>query len=630
VLAGAGGAVAAWVGAAIATPGHSRAGTAVRTAAGRLVRLSEHNSAVWAWHVLVHGRADGPATLTVDGIPTAVESDGKRFESLVPLHAGDNLVVAKAGGDAAKVTYEVPMAARPRAVAAATVDGDEIVLDATASAPSQPTEAALVSWRWAQRGGADLVGLPADGATVKIARPSGPGPWYVDMWLTDSAGETDRSGVTLLGSADGATGGAVPAEPEESAPWVADAIVYGIVPWAFGYSGFRDIRLALPRLQKLGVTTLWMSPVFGAERYEFGYGVTDYFRIRNDYGGREQLERLIEAAHGRGMRVLFDIAANHTSNQHRYFRQAERYGARSHQWDYYQRDENGDHVYYFDWENLPNLNFDNVEVRRWIAEAMTYWMRELDIDGYRFDAAWGIRERNPDVWPELIAEMRRTKPDALLLAEASSKDEYYFEVGFDLSYDWTNELGHWAWEKVFEEPDQIVAALDDRVGLAPEQDVFRWINNNDTGERFIDRYGLELTQVAVALLFTLPGVPTLYTGDEVGASLDPYETYEPIDWTTYPELTAWYTRVIRVRSELPELTSAPFQRVSVTPADVVYAFSRGDVLVLLNFSAADVEVELTEPVSAPMLDRLNGEAIPAGPIPMPAYGARVLTPEGAA
>lgn len=253
-------------------------------------------------------------------------------------------------------------------------------------------------------------------------------------------------------------------------------------------------------------------------------------------------------------------------------------------------------------------------------------VRELDVDGYRFDAAWGIRERSPDAWPQLLAELRRVKPDALLLAGASARDAYYGETGFDLAYDWTDELGVWAWTSVFAEPDGIVERLDAALGGSPSATTFRFLNNNDTGTRFLDRYGPGLTRVAAALLMTLPGVPGVYCGEEVGASLDPYETYQPIDWSTNPDVRAWYTQLIAVRAELPALRSATYVRLAVTPAADVLAFQRGPVRVLLNFADRPVSAVVDPPAAGPLVDRLTGAVLRPGPVELPAYGAAILSP----
>src|SRR5205807_7549030 len=83
---------------------------------------------------------------------------------------------------------------------------------------------------------------------------------------------------------------------------------------------------------------------------------------------------------------------------------------------------------------------DNPEVQRLIIEASAYWVRAFDIDGFRVDAAGGPRERASEFWPRWRAELKRIKPDLLLLAEASARDHYYVGHGFDAAYDWTRSL----------------------------------------------------------------------------------------------------------------------------------------------------------------------------------------------
>ena len=84
-----------------------------------------------------------------------------------------------------------------------------------------------------------------------------------------------------------------------------------------------------------------------------------------------------------------------------------------------------------------------------MIEAFGYWVREFDVDGFRVDVAWGIRERNPDFWSEWRRALKRIKPDLLLLAEATAREPYYFDNGFDAAYDWTYRPGGWAWEIIW-------------------------------------------------------------------------------------------------------------------------------------------------------------------------------------
>ena len=188
-----------------------------------------------------------------------------------------------------------------------------------------------------------------------------------------------------------------------------------------------------------------------------------------------------------------DFVPNHTSAQHPYYLSAAQRGPASPYYDFYDRDAAGEVTTYFDWENLKNLKYDNPEVQRYMIEAFAYWVREFGIDGFRVDAAWGVRERAPEFWPRWRDELKRIDPDLLLIAEASARDPYYVIVGFDAAYDWTDKLGEWAWHDAFEEGAPTAARL--RAALIGSRSVeaerharsgalvLRFLNNNDTGER---------------------------------------------------------------------------------------------------------------------------------------------------
>ena len=420
--------------------------------------------------------------------------------------------------------------------------------------------------------------------------------------------------------------------------WIAGADVYGVVPRNFGETGgFRDVTARLGALDDLGIDTLWLSPSNATVEGDFGYAVTDYFRLREDYGTEADFRRLIREAHGRGIRVLMDFVPNHTSVAHGYFKSTAHHGRASRYWSFYDREADGEATNYFDWTHLPNLNYDNREVRRMMIEAFAYWVREFDVDGFRVDVAWGVRERAPDFWPELRARLDAIKPDVLLIAEASARDPYYFSHGFEAAYDWTDELGQWAWEGVFDAatPAQLVRRLDAALARSPRRRlVFRFLNNNDTGASFVSRYGTDMTRVAAALLLTLPGIPLIYTGEEVGASFSPYADTAPIVWRDRYSLRPHYKRLLELRNSLPALQGLGFARLRAS-APGVYAYVRSaaagrPVLVVLNFSGEPATVRLALPpaLRGPLHDRLDGRALRRGPIAVEAYGARLLSPAG--
>lgn len=329
-------------------------------------------------------------------------------------------------------------------------------------------------------------------------------------------------------------------------------VVYGLIPRNLTPPGLRGVAELVPHLKQLGVTTLWLSPIFAHPPGDFGYAMTDYVSIDPEHGTEGDLRRLVSQVHAEGMELLLDFAPNHTSDQHPFFQDVRANGVASRYRDYYVHDAAGNAEFYFEWSNLPNLNYDNPAVVQMVVESMKYWVECCDIDGYRMDAAWGIRQRTPDFWPRCVAELRRTKKDLYLLAEASALDDYYIEAGFDTAYDWTGELGQWAWTGAFDDPQRTAEVLRAALSRTPNGTVFRFLNNNDTAERFVTRYGRDTYRLALALLMTLPGVPCVYSGDEAGAEFSPYLSTGPLSWAPDPDLFDLHRQWIGLRQRLAD------------------------------------------------------------------------------
>ncbi|XXX81225.1 alpha-amylase family glycosyl hydrolase [Sorangium sp. So ce134] len=578
-------------------------------AARARLELHAGDAEVWAFSARIRGALAGPGTLEDCAIqvggdvhPAAIEQQ-RSFAADVPLLEGDNEIAARcreaAAGELAAppVTYRVRLEDAPRARARAARAGDRLVLDATGSEPSERSRAEIVAFAWSRvrdDGAAERLG---EGARIEVPAPDAGDRALYELAVRDARGRSD-------------TARAAPppeAPPGERAPaWIDDAVLYGVVPPFFGDPPLRSVRAALPALERLGVTALWLSPIFAAPEGDFGYAVTDYFSVRPDYGTEQDLRELVDDAHRRGLRVLLDLVPNHTSADHPYFKQAERHGGRAHTFAFYDRDAGGEPTHYFDWEHLPNLNYDNAEVERWMLEASLHWVRRFGIDGYRVDAAWGIQQRRSELWAPWAAELRRVSPDLALIAEASARDPYYLRHGFDAAYDWTEELGRWAWSGVFDAPRGIAARLGAALSATaaraarPER-TLRFINNNDTGARFITRHGPGLTRVAAAALLTLPGIPCLYAFDELGAEYEPYGGLAPVSLPPRGQLTRHYEQLIRLRRSLPALRSPGLLVVHAGQDDEVFAYLRhGDdasrfALVVLNFSGRPVKKRLAVP-----------------------------------
>jgi cyclomaltodextrinase / maltogenic alpha-amylase / neopullulanase len=637
---------------------------AAPTAVSVRVALAGGDADVWAWQRQVTGTLVGDcaeAYLAVGDERVALSRDGERFSALATLHEGANriaVVCRQQDGREERSnvqTYTVPLRGGPRAAIRIAIEAGQIVLDGSASQPDEASGAKIVKYLWSMRQdnpaaltspNAQKDGDQLSGERIVIEPPAADGEYYASLRVVDAAGHEDASSNYFV-----VAGGQprVPDYDKENPAWVERAVVYGVIPRKFGDPAFAGIVERLDYLKDLGVDALWLSPINKSPADDFGYAVVDYFDVNPDFGTKEDFKQLVRQAHARGIRVLMDFVPNHTSDQHPYFQDAQARGKESPYYTFYDRDEQGNPTHYFDWTNLPNLNYANPEVERFVLEAFSYWVREFDVDGFRVDVAWGVKERKPDFWPRWRRELKLIKPDLLLLAEAGARDPYYFDNGFDAAYDWTAQLGHWAWEIVFESRTLLIynlnaALTNNGQGFHPDALIFHFLNNNDTGTRFITTYGEEMTRVAAALLLTLPGLPCVYTGDEIGAWFRPYYDELPLVWKEdkYPGLRDYYKRLIALRKSIPGLHSRHWQPLQAQPDKQVYGYLRyvGEnaepALVLLNFSDQDVQAEVALPEAFAALARgpalrdvlMSEDVAVQGAAPLkialPAWGARIL------
>lgn len=420
------------------------------------------------------------------------------------------------------------------------------------------------------------------------------------------------------------------------AEWIDSAIIYGITPYIFVNSGqFSHITQKIPEIADLGVNTLWIQPVYETYERGQGYGIINYFKVRSDLGSEEDLRTLVQTAHDHELKVLFDFVPNHSSIQHPFARESVQLGEKSHYYDFYQREFDSvpysqhyhqhpeGFIRYF-WEHLPNLNYHNAEVQRWITEAGRYWIEEFDIDGYRIDAVWGVNARNPEFMQEWRRALKRIKPEVMLLGEDKASWHETFESRFDVAYDWTTSeswVSQWVWQTFFsEDSNPTIFNNDDpniRAGLLrnsltnngngyhPDAKILRFLENNDT-YRFLESHGLERTKMAAALTFSLHGIPLIFNGQEIGETRHPYQTAsiynlsESIESQSRPGLYDFYKQLIRIRTDYPAFNTDNFEEIPVEPSGAIYSFRRWhenqNILVVINLGEVTASAKLDLPV----------------------------------
>lgn len=592
------------------------------------VTFDRRGGDVWAWTKTVTGRTRcGDVSLEVDGLRSAtpVETTGTAFRATVTLAPGRNEVVAVCdGGDAARsrpLVLDARLPVRPTARVDVTVDRGTVVLDARRSDATEPDESPVVGYEWSRVPDRPAPGrtargerfTTARGRRLRLAAPERDGGYYVRLEVRDDRGRSDTS--TAYFEVRGGKPRRVDTMDEHPA-WIDRAVVYAPIPQLWGDGGPRAVERRLPYLRKLGVDALWLWPPATERATGEEYAITDYFALDPSWGTQAEFRSMVDEAHRLGMHVLLDFVPNHMSNQSPYFRDAVEHGEASAYWDFFDRRPDGRPTHYFDWTHLPNLEYDNAEVRNMVVEAFSYWVRDVGIDGFRVDAAWGVKRRRPGFWRTWRRELKRVDPDLLLIAEAPAVDPYYFSNGFDVAYDWTHHPGQWAWTSAFDFPEETGALLEARIdndprGYARDAVVMRFLNNNDTGARFVDRYGPETTRVAATLQFTLPGMPAMFAGDEIGASYEPYSNLTPVAWRDRFGLRPLYRRLIRLKARVPALRSGDVDVLDAEPGSALAyvrprAGGSGPVLVVLNFgSKARVDVSRSGALDA-ALSRSGG------------------------
>ncbi len=414
-------------------------------------------------------------------------------------------------------------------------------------------------------------------------------------------------------------------------PWMDTAIIYQLSPYNFSdQGGFEGIRNKLDELRELGVNTLYLQPIFESNKKGQGYDVVDYFSINEKYGKKDELSQLITTAKGLGFKVLFDLVINHTSINHPYALDRVEHGEKSHYLDFYQSKSDGatysshynkdslGFVSYF-WKDLVNLNYDHEEVERWMLEVCKYWVNEYAIDGYRFDAIWGVLARKPEFGKRLRNELKAIRPDLLMLAEGKGREEKLYRHGFDAGYDWTSDtvwVSQWSWEveynervskTVFNQVEENKRATFLKEAIFRDLEyahrLLRFTENNDL-PRFPVNHGLKKSKMAAQLVFSLPGIPMLYQGQEIGVLSHPYSP-APVfsDARTIKEqdssmLYSFYSELIESRNRYAALQKGKLIPVLLDQHPEVIAFWREwkdeRLLVLLNMGDSHVSIDLKD------------------------------------
>ena len=423
---------------------------------------------------------------------------------------------------------------------------------------------------------------------IKVETGSG------SLWATDS--DPRVGGQEFAFSSD--------ANPPD---WTHDALVYQVMVDRFAradgalpppnsstalYGGTLDgIREHLDHITGLGCNTLWLTPIHQTPSHH-GYDHEDFFKVEKRYGGDAALKRLIATAHERGMRVLLDFVPNHTGRGHQLFRDAIQRGGeaaefyRFWQWPHYYR-------CFFDNITLPELDTGSRRVQQYLVKAARYWVTEYGADGVRCDHVAGA---DPSFWIELRRELREVKPDALIIGEATGHFDWLARYAgrldaifdFDFAYVVRSTFGRRRMDLV-----EFARWMDAHESALPGLALATLLDNHDMN-RFLWLSGGDgrRLKLAATLLMTLPGMPVIYYGTEVGlsqrhdAATENAEARLPMLWGADQdaELLAYFRRLGRLRRESHALRRGTRRTLHADPNELVYERVLGDERLVVSLN----------------------------------------------
>lgn len=398
-----------------------------------------------------------------------------------------------------------------------------------------------------------------------------------------------------------------------SPEWLESAVIYEAnLRQGTPMRNLKGLQLELPRLKDLGVDVVWLMPIHPISekerKGELGsyYAVKDYKAVNPEFGTFEDLKEFVRTAHSLGMKVILDEVCNHTGADNAWVTEHP---------EYYARNEKGEMFGPYDWTDVYKLDYKNPATRAAMIDALQFWIREADIDGYRCDVAGEVPT---DFWEEARPKLQEIKP-VLMLAE-SAKPEL-LKKAFDIDYAWpmkdvfnaialTKGVNRWAVEHNEKRPKMtatdIPALLERQSKEYPDGAIhMNMITNHDLnsweGTEF-DRFG-PATGVFAVLSYTLPGAPMLYTGQEVGFN-HAFEFFnqDSIMPTNVPnEFTTFYESLNSLKHNNEALKAhAPVKFIKTSNPDVL-AFVRGEqadganqVLVITNLSDKENDLMLEE------------------------------------
>lgn len=361
---------------------------------------------------------------------------------------------------------------------------------------------------------------------------------------------------------------------------------------------FKAFEKEMPRLKNMGVKTLWFMPITSiAQLNKKGslgsqYAASDYTTINPEFGTMDEFKHMVNEAHRLGFKVIIDWVANHTGWDHVWTKMHP---------EFYLKDPDGSFHKASGMDDIIELDYKNQEMRKAMIDAMKFWVKETNIDGFRCDLASWVEL---DFWVEARSEVEKLKP-LFFIGEYDELENPDYGKVFDASYSWK-----WMHKSAdYYEKNEPLSELIDllkQYSAIGDSSMRAWFTTNHdenswNGTEF-EKYD-DITLPMAVFSATWNGIPLLYSGQEL-PNLKRLEFFEKdvIDWNGNYEMADFYKTLLNLKSSNPALrggdSAVSTYLLNTTANDKILAYVRkngqDEVLVILNFSKDPVNFTIQD------------------------------------
>ncbi|MCM3411689.1 alpha,alpha-phosphotrehalase [Metabacillus litoralis] len=379
-------------------------------------------------------------------------------------------------------------------------------------------------------------------------------------------------------------------------PWWKKSVVYQIYPKSFhdttgnGVGDLQGIISRLPYLNKLGVDVIWLTPIYASPQKDNGYDISDYYSIHEEYGTMDDFDELVEKAHQRDIKVIMDVVVNHTSTEHKWFKEARKSKSNPYRDYYIWKDPKADGSPPTNWESKfggnaweldektgqyylhlfdvtqADLNWENEKLRKEVYEMMNFWFKK-GVDGFRLDvinlisknqsfpdddgsiapgdgrkfytdgprAHEFLHEMNNEVFSKheslTVGEMSSTTIDHCIQYSNPESKELSMTFNFHhLKVDYPNGEKWALGEMDFLSLKEILSTWQTGMNKGNGWNALFWCNHDQP--RVVSRYGndkeyhKESAKMLATTIHMMQGTPYIYQGEEFGMTDPKFNSIE--------------------------------------------------------------------------------------------------------